>query len=160
MVRIELRDYFDLRAAGVTLKELLVLPPWPCVDAKAFRESVSVGGQARETGIGPSAADTPPYFDAESAQDRSARLNGQEKPLTEIPSCIPVDDHRRSSRAHPREISTPRLRVVLRVPRSRERARRAYPPLLRWLPDDETVAHPFRHHDPRRFTGPVPGTST
>ena len=55
MVRVELRDYFDLHGAGVTLKELLVLPPWPCVAAKAFRESVSVGGQARETGVGPSA---------------------------------------------------------------------------------------------------------
>ena len=60
MVRVELRGYFDLLDTGVTLKELLVLPHWPHVAAKAFRESVSVGGHARETGIGPSAADTPP----------------------------------------------------------------------------------------------------
>ena len=92
MVRVELRDYFDLHDAGGTLKELMVLPPWPCVDAKAFRESVSVGGQARETGIGPLGRRHSSYFDAESAQDRSARLNGQENPFTAIPSCIPVDD--------------------------------------------------------------------
>jgi hypothetical protein len=112
MVRSELRDYFDLHGAGVTLKELL-LPPWPCVDAKAFpRECLSrragEGNRHRPLGRRHSS-----YFDAESAQDRSARLNGQEKPFTEIPSCIPVDDHRQSSRAHRRDRSAPRLRVFL-----------------------------------------------